>query len=79
MAEMLSKASMGPPQEMMSFVLVGGDAHVVGSRIPRQDIFRQVGADGDGLFILHGAHLMVGRGAFFALKLPKAQDNKPLT
>ena len=78
MAQMLSKASMGPPQDSVSFVLADGNDGQSSDGSSR-DSFRLVGANEDGLFSVKDVTLVEGSGAFFALKLQKAKNEKQLT
>ena len=77
MAEMLSKVSMGPPQEFLSFVLAGDHVALEDDPIPPdQNIPR---ADGAGFFNFEDVTLVKGSGAFFALKIQKAKNKQQLT
>ena len=66
---MLSEASMGPPQDSISFVLNGSvqwDSHWedTGSSASEQEILRQIGANADGNFRNGGGvSLLQGSGA----------------
>ena len=81
---MLSEASMGPPQDSISFVLNGSvqwDSHWedTGSSAAEQEILRQIGANEDGrLFNVEDVQLLQGSGAFFALKIQKAKNKEQL-
>ena len=80
---MLSKASMGPPQDSLSFfVLAGGDVEesdsVISEDPGRHEMLRRVGAKEDGSFRVDGVTLVEGSGAFFGLKLQKAKNKKQL-
>ena len=82
MAEMLSKASMGLPQDSMSFVLTLTDEDAHSTRLPaaktKQDILRSIGADENCRFNLEDVLVVQGSGAFFALKIQQAKDKKQL-
>ena len=77
MLQLLSKASMGPPQELVSFVLAGGDVDNT-KNLPRREDFRRVGANENGHFNVEDVTLVQGSGAFFALKVQKAKNKQQL-